>query len=81
MLFHKLTHQENIPLKLPSLQLNGIERENSSKFPGIILDEHLTWENHIQLTEAATGGVLPQACNFIKKEALAQLFSCESRIF
>ena len=81
MLFHKLTHQENIPLKLPSLQLNGIERENSSKFPGIILDEHLTWEKHIQLTEAATGGVLPQACNFLKKEALAQLFSCESRIF
>ena len=78
MLFHKLTHQENIPLKLPSLQLNGIERE---KFPGIIFDEHLTREKHIQLTEAATRGVLPQACNFIKKEALAQLFSRESRIF
>ena len=31
MLFHKVTGQENTPLKLPSLQLNGsiIERENS----------------------------------------------------
>ena len=44
MLFHKLTDQENIPLNLPSLQLYGniIERENSLKFLGVILDEHLT---------------------------------------
>ena len=43
MLFHKLTDQDNIPLKLPSLQLNGkiTERENSFKFLGVILDEHL----------------------------------------
>ena len=34
MLFHRLTDQENIPLKLPLLQLNGniIERENSLNF-------------------------------------------------
>ena len=44
MLFHKCTDQENIPLKLPLLQLNSniIERENSLKFLGVILDEHLT---------------------------------------
>ena len=38
MVFHKLTDQENIPLKLPSSQLNGniIEKENSLKF-----EEHL----------------------------------------
>ena len=43
MLFHKLTDQDNIPLKLPSLQLNGdiTKRENLLKFLGIILDEHL----------------------------------------
>ena len=53
MLFHKLTDQKNISLKLPSLQLNGniIERENSLKFLGVILDEHLTWKKHIQLIE------------------------------
>ena len=40
MFFHKLADQENIPLKLPLLQLNGniIERENSLKFFGVILD-------------------------------------------
>ena len=43
-------HRENIPLKLHSLRLNGnIERENSVKFLGVILDEHLTWKKHIQL--------------------------------
>ena len=33
MLSHKVTDQNNIPLKLP--------RENSLKLPGVILDEHL----------------------------------------
>ena len=53
MLFHKLIGQENIPLKLPSIQLNGnnIESENSLKFLGVILNEHLTWKKHIQLIE------------------------------
>ena len=34
MLFHKLTGQDNIPLKWSSLQLNGniIERKNPLKF-------------------------------------------------
>ena len=45
MLFHKLTNQENIPLKLSSLQLNGniIERENPLKFLGVIFV--IAWEN------------------------------------
>ena len=53
MLFHELRDQENIPLKLPSLQMNGniVEIENSLKFLGVILDELLTWKNYIQLTE------------------------------
>ena len=53
MLFHKRTDQGNIPLKLPLLQLNSNinERENSLKFLGVVLDEHLTWKKHIQLIE------------------------------
>ena len=40
MLFHKRTDQENMPLRLPLLQLNSniIERENSLKFLGVIPD-------------------------------------------
>ena len=53
MFLHKLTDQDNIRLKLPSLQLNGniIERLNSLKFLCAILDEHLTWKKHIPLIE------------------------------
>ena len=53
ILFHKLTDQENIPLKLPSFQLNDniIERQNSLKFLGVILDELLAWKKHVQLIE------------------------------
>ena len=70
MLFHKCTDQENIPLKLPLLQLNSsiIERENSLKFLGVILDEHLTWKKHIQLIENKVSknvGVLYKASKLI----------------
>ena len=53
ILFHKLTDQDNIPLKLRSLLLNGnmIERENSLKFLSAILYEHLTWKKDTQLIE------------------------------
>ena len=71
MLFHKCTDQENIPLKLPLLQLNSniIERENSLTFLGVILDEHLTWKKHIQLIENKVSknvGVLYKASKLIK---------------
>ena len=66
MLFHKCIDQENIPLKLPLLQLNSniIEREKSLKFLGVILDEHLTWKKHIKLIEnkvSKNAGVLYKA--------------------
>ena len=50
----KLTNQENIPLKLLSLQLNrnNIEGENCLKSLDVILDEHLfSWKKDIQLIE------------------------------
>ena len=69
MLFHKLTDQENIPLKLPLLQLNDniIERENSLKFLSVILGEHLAWKKHIQLIE---NKVSKNVCVFYKTSKL-----------
>ena len=60
MSFHKLSDQENIPLKLSSLQLNGsiTQRENSLKFLGFILDEHLSWKKHIQLFKNKVSKIL-----------------------
>ena len=79
MLLHKLTDQENIPLKLPSLQLisNIIKRENSLKFLGVILDEHLTWKRRIQLIENKTSknvSILYKASNLIISKCLRSIY-------
>ena len=79
MLFHKGIDQENIPLKLPLLQLNSsiIEREYSLKFLGVILDEHLTWKKHIQLIENKVSknvGVLYKASKLINSKCLRSIY-------
>ena len=77
MLFHKLTDQENIPLKLPSLQLNGnFERENSFKFLGVILDEHLIWKKHMQLFEnkVSNVGALYEISKLINSTCLQSIY-------
>ena len=72
MLFYKLTDQENIPSKLLPLQLNGniIERENSLKFLGVILDECLIWKkdiyNLLKLRSRKTSVVLYKASSNVK---------------
>ena len=60
---------------MPSLRLNGniTERENSLKFLGVILDEHLTWKTHIQLIENKVSknvGVLYKTIKLINSKCL-----------
>ena len=79
MLFHKCIDQENIPLQLPLLQLNSkiIERENSLKFLGVVLDEDLTWKKHIQLIEnkgSKNVGVLYKASKLINSKCLRSIY-------
>ena len=47
--FHSIAYADRIHLRLPKLAINNtvIERENSIKFLGVLLDENLTWSNHI----------------------------------
>ena len=42
-----------LSLQLPTMTFNSIEikRENSIKFLGVIIDENLTWKNHIEVVE------------------------------
>ena len=44
---------DSLPLQLPAKTFNNIEikRENSVKFLGVIIDENLTWKNHIEVVE------------------------------
>ena len=48
--FHKNSVKDSIPLKLPDLQIfnKTIERTSSIKFLGVMLDEHITWNEHIK---------------------------------
>ena len=52
--FHKACEKNNIPLKLPSLFINDweIKRITSIKYLGVLIDENLTWKEHINVIES-----------------------------
>ena len=49
--FHKPSKKDGIPLRLQKLIINRyeIQRGESIKFLGVLLDQHLTWKEHINL--------------------------------
>ena len=50
--FNKSSKKDNIPLRLPNLNINGFtERESSIKLSAVWIDENLTWRDHIQTVE------------------------------
>ena len=53
-LFHKSTSSDNLPLRLPELIINNtvIERRGSLKFLGVLIDETLSWKDHIKTLES-----------------------------
>ena len=77
--FLKSLQKHNIPLKLPVLATSGkvIERTTSIKFLGILLDEHLSWKNHISVVENKVSkkiGILYKAKNIVGKDGLKSLY-------
>ena len=72
---------DSLPLQLPAMTLNNIEikRENSVKFLGVIIDENLTWKNHIEVVEKKISkniGVLYRASHLLDfKNLLKNYFS------
>ena len=52
-LFHKNSFKDEIPSKLPALMIgnNNIERKSSIKFLGVMLDEHISWIDHVRTVE------------------------------
>ena len=68
--FYFIKCQCVIPLQLPAMTLNNIEikRENSVKFLAVIIDENLTWKNHIEVVENKISkniGVLYRASHYL----------------
>ena len=53
MLFHPCRANENLPLKLPLLSLEGLEirQVSSAKFLGVQIDEIIIWEEQITLMQ------------------------------
>ena len=77
--FHKLNLSDNIPLQLPELKIHNtiIKRERATKFLGIIIDENLTWKNHIELIESKVAkniGMLYKAKFILNKKCLRDLY-------
>ena len=77
--FPQIIKKDNIPLRLPNLNINGvtIERESSIKFLGVWIDENLTWRDHIHTVEnkiAKNIGLLYQGKHYLDDNCLKQIF-------
>ena len=77
--FHKPSKKDDIPFHLPKLIINSyqIQREESIKFLGVLLDQHITWKKHIKLTKnkiAKNIGILYKTRPYLDKRALLYLY-------
>lgn len=75
----KSSVQDNIPLKLPQLNIfdKPIEKANSIKFLGMLLDENIYWKDHIHVVEnkiAKSIRLLFCARNFFDQTSLKSLY-------
>ena len=77
--FHKAIRRDDLPLVLPKLYIDNqvIKRRPSIKFLGILLDENLSWKEHLKLTEnkiAKNIGLIYKAKPNLNKDSLLALY-------
>ena len=77
-LFHKPSRVDDVPLKLPKLSINNqeIKRASYTKFLGVLLDENLSWKEHLKYTEnniAKSIGLMYKAKPFLDNDSLLSL--------
>ena len=78
-LFHKPSRRDDLPFLLPKLLIEKlkVERVESIKFLGVLLDENLSWKDHIKYIEnkvAKNIGLLYRAKLFLDKNSLLTLY-------
>ena len=78
-LFHKQRAEDNLPLQLPNLNINNNEIKQSSpiKFLGVLVDQNLTWIDHITLVENKLSknlGLLHKVKNYLNKKSMVSLY-------
>ena len=76
--FHKPSQKENISLLSPKLIIDNyeIQRTEPIKFWGVLLDEKLSWKEHIKYNEnkiAKNLGLLCKAKHYLSKRSLLVL--------
>jgi len=77
LIFHP--PRKKIPINLPSLTINNvrIDREKSTKFLGVIIDETLSWKNQIDAVNKKVSkgiGILYNAKFYLSKRLITQLY-------
>ena len=78
-LFHKSWDKDNLPPKLPIQKIDNFEikRTTSIKFLGIMVDENLTWNDHIHILENKLSkniGLLYRAKPYLDKNTMTTLY-------
>ena len=77
--FPQIIKKDNVPLRLPNLNINGltVERESSIKFLGVWIDENLIWRDHIHNVEnkiAKNIGLLYQGKHHLDDKCLKEIY-------
>ena len=77
--FLKKSVKDNIPLKLADLHISNksFERKSSIKLLGVMLDEHIAWNDHIHAIEKKLAkyiGLLYKATQILDKESLKTIY-------
>ena len=78
-LFHKSGKKYSTHCQLPTLKINNyyIERVNTMKRLGVLLDDNLSWKEHIKYLEnkiAINIGLMYRVKPFLDKESLLTLY-------
>ena len=78
-IFFKPSKRDDLPLKLPKLEINNaiIKNERSIKFLGILLDENLNWKKHIGVIENKISknlGILKKAKPYLNLTSLKHMY-------
>ena len=73
LFFHKQSVLDSIPLRLPTITFNSIEIKSASfiKFLGVIIDENIAWNKHIDLVESKISqniSILDRASHYLDKK-------------
>ena len=78
-LFHPASQKRFLREPIPFLKMDNvfIERENVTKFLGVLIDENLSWKQHINIVSTKLSksiGILYKSRGIVKQPLLKQLY-------